>query len=557
MAVLQTLKGRNPGQVFPLDRERSILGRHPDCDIILDVGAVSRQHAQILHVGEDFFVEDLASRNGTYVNGEMVQGRRRLIDKDRVKICDLLFTFHSGSVAEVPTDSFPVDSEHMLVDDERAGPATIMAKVDVSTADTGLRMEVRPEVKMQAIYDIVQALRASLVLDDVLPKMLEALFRIFAQADRGFVVLREEADGPLLIKAVKHRRPGDEEQSRISRTIVNQVLESREAILSADAASDSRFDMSQSIADFRIRSMMCAPLLDSSGAAFGVIQVDTLDQRSRFQEDDLVVLATVALQAAIFVENAQLHEQALKQQATDSELQLAHQVQRGFLPAARPEVKGYDFFDFYEPARHVGGDFFDYIPLPDGRLALVLADVSGKGVPAALLMAKLSAEVRFGLASQPNVAEALTQLSRSFDRSDWEDRFVTMVTLVIDPEKNAITLVNAGHMAPLLRHADGRVEPVGEEIAGVPLGGSSDLRYEQTTITMAPGDALAVFSDGFSEAMNDQRELYGLERLSQQLAHPGNGSAELGKLLLDDVRRFVGHEQQSDDMCLAMAARLA
>ncbi len=556
MAVLQVLKGNNPGQLFPLDRERSVLGRHPECDIVLDAGAVSRQHAQILHVGDEFFVEDLDSRNGTFVNGELTHGRHRLEDKDRLKVCDLLFTFHQGTVTDVAkTSTFQPDSGRLLVDDTSDKPSTIMAKVSVSSTETGLAMEVKPEVKMRALYDIMQAVRRSLDLDEVMSKILDALFRIFMQADRGFIILRESPDAPIVIKAVKHRRDSDEEKTRISRTIIDQVMESREAILSADAASDERFDMSQSIADFRIRSMMCAPLVDSDGNALGVIQVDTLDQRSRFREDDLVVLATVALQAAIVVENAQLHEDTLRQQAVDTELQLARRVQRGFLPDAPPCIDGYDFFDFYEPAKHVGGDYYDYIPLPGDRLAIILADVSGKGVPAALLMAKLSAEMRYGLISEATPAAALNVINRSFSRGDWEDRFVTLAAAVLDPAKNEVTLVNAGHMPPLLWHSANNVEPVGDAITGVPLGVSDDYRYEQTTFSLAPGESLTLFTDGISEAMNSAGEIYGLKRLQSQVETSAADVSELGNNVLTDVKRFVGEQPQSDDMCLVMFGR--
>ncbi len=244
-----------------------------------------------------------------------------------------------------------------------------------------------------------------------MPKLLDSLFKIFMQADRGFVILRSRPTAALVPKAIKHRRPDMEDQIRISRTIVNQVMTSKEAILSADAANDARFDTSQSIADFRIRSMMCAPLVDSDGKSLGVIQIDTLDQRHRFQKDDLDVLASVASQAAFAVDNAQLHETSLKQQSLERDLELAHKVQRGLLPAAPPQVAGYHFFDFYEPANQVGGDYYDYVELPGDRLAVVLADVSGKGVSAALLMAKLSGEVRYCLASEPNPAAAMNRIN--------------------------------------------------------------------------------------------------------------------------------------------------
>ena len=264
-----------------------------------------------------------------------------------------------------------------------------------------MRLQVNTEAKLKALLEISRNLGRAIGMVDVLPKILDSLFKIFIQADRGFIVLLEPQSGRLVPKAIKYRRSEDTQSVKISRTIINSVMTSKQAVLSADAASDERFDMAESIVDFRIRSMMCAPLITGEGNALGVIQIDTLDSRNRFNREDLDVLASVASQAAFAVENAQLHETALRDQAIKRELAVAHEVQRGFLPAESPNLAGYDFFEFYESAHALGGDYYDYVPLSGGRLAVVLGDVSGKGISASLLMAKLSAEARYCLASEP------------------------------------------------------------------------------------------------------------------------------------------------------------
>jgi serine phosphatase RsbU (regulator of sigma subunit) len=354
---------------------------------------------------------------------------------------------------------------------------------------------------------------------------------------------------------VKYRRDASDDTVRLSKTVVNQAMSTKEALLSADAATDSRFQMSESIADFRIRSMMCAPLIDSAGRALGVIQIDTLDQRSRFQQDDLDVLASVATQAAFAVENAQLHEAAIKQKAYERDLALAHRVQQGLLPSGPPKLPTYDFFDFYEPANQVGGDYFDYIELPDDRLAVIVADVSGKGIPAALLMAKVSADTRYFLASERSPAAAICKLNQSFARRGWEDRFVTLILGVIDCRDHKLTIVNAGHMAPYLLNAKRQVVPIGEEQSGVPLGVDADYPYEEFSCQLALGDSLTLFTDGFSEAMNADGGMYGLERIQSQLEQGSNDVVELGQRILADVKEFVGQHPQSDDMCLLCFGR--
>ena len=333
-------------------------------------------------------------------------------------------------------------------------------------------------------------------------------------------------------------------------------MASREAILSADAAADSRFDLSESIVDFHIHSMICAPLVAGEGDALGVIQLDALDPVNRFRQEDLDVLASVASQAAFAIENAQLHEAAMHDQALRRELAVAHEVQRGFLPAAAPHIAGYDFFEFYQPANQLGGDYYDYIELPGGRLAVVVADVSGKGISAALLMAKLSAETRFCLASEPQPAAAISRLNRAFCESGGEDRFVTMVVTVLDPRRHEVRIVNAGHLPPLWCRGPGSVVPVAANETGLPLGVEPDVDYAQCVLSLEPGDSLVFYTDGITEAMNDSDQLYGFQRLLTLLAADVQSVNLLGRRVLDDVKRFVGARTQSDDMCLTCFGRV-
>jgi serine phosphatase RsbU (regulator of sigma subunit) len=561
MAVLRVISGLRTGEKLLVGDDGAVLGRHPDCNIVLDSAAVSRQHAKISRErGSHYYLEDLGSRNGTYLNNRRIQGRELLREGDRVDICDLAFHFYLTDPDTRPTETTPSSDSSLplLVDDaedEKPSSSTVMSKLDLSSSQSSLSISVKPEVKLKAMMEIAQNLRRSLSLQEVLGRLLDSLFKIFLQADRGFVVLASLEDGTLVPMAVKYRRSDDEQRARISRTIMRDAMEGKRAVLSADAASDERFSMAQSIADFQIRSLMCAPLLNSEEKALGVIQIDTLSQRTRFTQDDLEVLASVASQAAVAVENAQLHEQTLRQEVLEREMEVARRVQQGLLPEKMPEVAGYDFFHYYESARQVGGDFLDYVRLAGGRWAIVVADVAGKGVAAALLMAKLSGELRSHLASEPDLLAAISHINRSFKRPEWEDRFVTLVAVVLDPASHHLTLVNAGHMAPLLRNGAGEVQSIGEDGVGPPLGVVDGFPYTSATHVLAPGDILTLFTDGISEAMNARGEIYGLQNLCKQVGAPTATAADLAQLILGDVRRFVHGHPQSDDMCLACFGR--
>ncbi len=583
MASLKVIQGTTPGKKFDLAGPRSILGRSPDCEVILDVAAVSRRHAVVTQEGDQFFIEDLGSRNGTFVNGQRVLDRCPLRDGDQVLICDMLMGFqhhafssagkvHLGANSPMGLVGPGPESSSLLgpIGDPRSqdsggpetdeqsetGMSTIMTTLDVGGGtSSNWQLSAKPEAQLMAIIEIANNLAKVLGFDEILPKLLDSLFKIFVQADRGFVIMQPKPEAPLVPVASKARRVNEETDMQISRTIVQQAVESKQAILSADAASDERFNMAQSIADFQIRSLICAPMLDSEGNPLGVIQIDTRDQRSRFTDQDLRVLVCVANQAAIALDNAKMHEEAIKQRALQRDLELARKMQQALLPEASPTVPGYHFFDFYESAQQVGGDYYDYVMLPDDRFAVVVGDVAGKGVSAAILMAKLSSDVRFWLARESDSAKALDQINAAFSRHAWEDRFVTMVVAVVDPRSSTLTLVNAGHMPPLLRTAIGKVLEIGGEEAGLPLGVIDDYNYESYQRDLEPGDLVTIFTDGFSEAMNARGELFGLERLAELAGTTEVPTTELGPFILSDVRKFVGDYPQSDDMCLVCFGR--
>jgi len=531
-----------------LAKPEYVLGRHPDCDIVVDAGAVSRQHARLSREGTKFFVEDMQSRNGTYVNGRMVYGRYGLSEGDQIRVCDVSFTFHE----EPSNDIESSQNLTVLVDDtNKPANSTVWSKLDVSSEDSHLTFTASPEAKLQALLEITRSLGRSLSLDQVLPKVLNSLFKVFLQADRGSIILKDDR-GILIPRWTKVRRESSGEMIRISQTIVNEVIASKQAILSADAASDERFDMSESIADFHIRSLICAPLIDADGDVFGVIQIDTKDQRKRFRHEDLEVLGSVAVQAATAIDNAKLHEQMVRQKELERELKLARDVQTGFLPKRRPNTEGYEFFDYYKPANHVGGDYYDYLELPDGRLAIIVADVVGHGIAAALTMSKLSAAVKFSIGARVNPAEMLQSLNSNLTEGEFDGRFITVSMAILDPREHTVTISSAGHEAPIWKRSGDGVSRPGSDISGHPLMVEDEPDYEQMTIELAPGDVIAFFTDGLTDAMTET-EQFGTKRVED---HMGTAtSAAVGNEIIADVETFVGGKPSFDDMCLVCISR--
>ena len=554
MAFLTAENGNTAGQRHPLTQERYVLGRHPDCDIVVDAGAVSRHHAQLLVEGDEHYVEDMHSRNGTFVNDQLIFGRQRLKEGDRIRVCDISFIFHHDTAIPLSTDASQ-SSIAVLVDDaDDHKLSTIMSKLDVSSDKGNVRFSATPEAKLKALVEITKSLGRSISLDQVLPQVLNSLFTVFLQADRGFIVLRDSTDA-LVPRWTKVRHEDSEATIRISRTITDEVVRTKQAILSADAASDERFEMSESVADFRIRSMMCAPLINADDEVIGTIQVDTVDQRHRFRQEDLEVLVSVAIQAAVAIDNAEMHEDLLRQREFARDLELAREVQKSFLPEHPPKLPGCSFFDFYEPANHIGGDYYDYIPLPDGRLGVIVADVVGHGVAAALLMSKLSASARYSLASSSEPGQAITHLNQLLAPETFDGRFITLVLAVIDVDHDKLTVVNAGHMAPFKINCDGEYSEVGAEAAGFPLMIDTDVEYRQYECPFEAGDCLLLFTDGITEAMNTEGELYGFDRLKSHPTQSKNSPSQLGKFVIDDVQKFANGQPAGDDRCLVCVGR--
>ena len=559
MAFLTSISGSGFGKRFELDKPKIVLGRHPDCDVTIEVGAVSRQHAQILVDGERFEIEDLKSRNGTFLNGQLLSERTLISDGDLIRICDVEYSFHGDEQLNAPvfdaTGGADASSFGVIMVDDQASEGSSRAvqnKLDIRQSEHGSQLTTNAEARLQAVLEITRSLGRTLKLEDVLPKVLDTLFKVFLQADRAFVVLVENGD--LVPRWIKTRQASQEESFRISRTVMNEVMESKQAIISLDATSDERFEMANSISDFRIRSMIVAPLLDAKGEPLGAIQMDTLQSKRHFDQADLEVLGAIATQAGVAIENAQLHESYVTQQRVEQDLELARNVQQAFLPNQSPGIEGYSFFDYYSPADQIGGDYFDYIELADGRLAVIVADVVGHGVAAAMLMAKLSAETRFQLARHPNPAEAITRLNSRIAALGVE-KFVTLLCLVLDPQTGKLDIVNAGHMAPLWLRAGGGVEEPGVPQSGIPVGIMDDFEYELTQVQVDVGDTLVLYTDGINEAPSPEGQLFGIKQL-QTLVHDGRGAIdEIGQQIIDEVKTFTKGTAQADDMCLVLLSR--
>jgi len=550
---------------FELTQDETVIGRHPECTLQIQSNMVSRKHARVVKKADEYLVEDMGSGNGTFVNGKKIEEPTSLNHEDRIKLGPILLRFESALAAgkrvvplrpgaSRPAPAPAADGATIftleLDDDDKSSTMTSKA--------TGFgNLDVQPEAKLKGVLEISKALAGSADLDSILPKILDTLFHIFPHADRGCVLLKEDVTGKMIPRAMKHRRANNDDTVKLSRTILNTVLERKTGILSLDASNDSQFTASESIANLTIRSMMCVPMLNVAGEPMGVINIDTQNAFNQFKPDDLDLLMAVAGQAAMTYEQAKLLVTAVEKQKQDKEMDIARGVQLAMLPTEMPQVANWEFFASYDTAQAVGGDYYDAFFLDDGaKVCLAFGDVAGKGVPASLVMSRIATVVTNVMTFVGDVREALNRINRQMCARAIEGRFVTFVLCVIDLKSGEMTIGIAGHMPIMIRKTDGTIIEFGEDIVGIPIGVMDDYPYDVTTRTIEPGESCVIYTDGVSEALNPSFELYGVERLRELMRASVGGHADaLGKVILGDVRKFANGRAQNDDITIMVFGR--
>ena len=564
--ILRKVTGQPAGQQIELSHATTVVGRAPECHVVLDPFGVSRRHAEIRRESDRFYLVDLDSRNKTKLNNEEVPpGRPQLLRAgDRINICDIEFIYHD------PTDD-RTDQGGVLIGVDGADlDDSTLCTVDASQSDY-LAVVVRPEAKVRAVLEISRNLSSDLEVETVAPKILRTLFDLFKQAERGFLVLEDPETRRLVPKAFEHRpvvvpgRPGakapvaddDEVPMSISKALIDQVLVQKKAVILQDAGKE--LPTSASIADLKIRSVMCAPLLTPDGKALGILQLDT-SNRKQFGQEDLELLVAVASQAAIFVQNATMHQSLLERERVDRDLQLAEQVQKRFLPQSTPKHPGYEFFAHYDPAFEVGGDYYDFVPLPGDRLAIAVGDVAGKGIAAALMMAKFSGDTRYCILTENAPAPAADALNELLCQTGIDERFITLGLCFLDLTTHRVTFCSAGHPPAMVRRANGSVEEVGEDSGGFPLGILPRSTYQQVSVSIGPGDTVVMYSDGVTDARDQDEDLYESKenrRLLRRVADARGGPIDIGRAILQEIREFSANHTQTDDITLVCFGRVA
>jgi sigma-B regulation protein RsbU (phosphoserine phosphatase) len=410
--------------------------------------------------------------------------------------------------------------------------------------------------RLAMLYRISQTFNSTLNLGEVLDRVMDEVVTL-TRAERGFLMLRA-SDGSLVFRTARgmEQRTIEAPEFQISRGIVDRVALEGKPLLTSDAQLDPLLGERASVRLLGLRAILCVPL-ELRGKVQGVVYVDSRLQTGVFSPDDLDLLAGIASSAAIAIENARLYQVAVEKGRMERELQVAREVQASLIPQAAPHLPGWEFAGWWQPAREVSGDFYDYVPFGDGHQGLLIGDVTDKGMPAALFMAHARSIIRACAIASSDAVTAIRNANATLCAQTTNGMFVTLCLAHLEPSSGQLRYVNAGHNLPLhWDHKKKAWRPFGRP--GLPLAIDPAAEYVEGTAEIRPGDLLVLYTDGLTDATDARSELFGLERVKNVLAAHADASPEE---VLDHIRRalaeFSGPTAPYDDVTLLIARRLA
>ena len=513
------------------------LGRATDCTVPIRDRYLSRHHAEIAFESGAWLVRDRNSANGTLLNNVKVDGGSPLRPGDRIVLGDTHILF------EPPAE--PSLSQLIALDtDSQAKNLAISLQqaADHALAGDNARAGVLSSLALEFIEDRP--------MDDLFEFILSRVVELLHPSRAALALLGP--DGAFDHVHLRRRDESDSTDLYISRTLLGEVIEGRNVISFVDTSVDEKLARAQSIIAQDIRSAVCAPLVVGD-AVLGVLYLDFLSTHGSVTQDDVRLIAQIARFAAAKLETTRLREEAIAKAKLDEELRTAYTIQSRLLPVELPAVDGYELAGSNRPCRTVSGDFYDVAVRPDGRMYFIIADVSGKGITAALVMASLATAFDIFTSRDPAPAELVAQLNATLAPKTAPSKFVTLVAGVLDPRSGTIEFTNAGHVPPLLITANGVERLASTDMV---VGLFPQARYRTQRIELAAHDSLVLFTDGVTEAENAAEEQLGLDSVAVAVATlHGTPAARILDSIDAHVQAFAGHTPANDDVTLLAVTR--
>jgi serine phosphatase RsbU (regulator of sigma subunit)/pSer/pThr/pTyr-binding forkhead associated (FHA) protein len=562
MPQLLIKHSNRPADKFDLVRVRTTMGRSARSDICIPDPFASRTHAEIRKEGDQFWLQDLGSANGTRYNGLPLSAPVPLTGGGEIQIGETSLVFDEQKQQQAVL-SAPLISEE--VKGYEPGMTIALSPTSKSTAglldsitDRGLGTATRQQIDGWGLMNkVVVGLLGSARLDETLQTVASLVFEA-VPAERCMIMFKDEEaenedESSVRIAVAKVRGQQEEaEDIRISRSVLQEVMKEGKSVLTSDAQHDPRFS-GQTIALQGIRSVLAVPLAVNE-KVFGMIYADSPTYEVNFTEQHLQILTTLSSVAAIRVENARLLEESFDRTRMEYELSLAAEIQQTLQPNSAPPVEGYEFQGISFSCYEIGGDYYDFIERPDGKMLIALGDVSGKGAAAALLMSSLHAAIHGQVAAKSSLPETVNAVNAYLAENTPTNRFVTLFLAELDPAMGDLTFINAGHNPPLVVHPGGKAEQLAS--GGFPLGILSTAVYEVGQARLEPGSVLVIYSDGVSEATDPAGEEFGVERLAEVVkANLRKSAAGLRDRVESALSDFSQSSPAADDITLVIVKR--
>lgn len=541
-----------PAQCVSLDADAYTVGRSAQCDISINDASLSRQHARLTRQGEGWRIEDLGSHNGTRLNGRLLSAPEVVKAGDELDFGHARITLGLAGANVGASESPPAFLDDIDSASLRMQSSVLRSSLGLSMApSSGAALPILET--LQAMCDLTLELLNDLPPEALFAKVLDKLFALL-RPERGIILLRDKTGA---LHPVLTRLPaginGPSGDLPISRTVVEAVVKRGEALLIDGRISNDALAQAQSFAGGKQRMALAAPL-ENGGIVEGMIYLEVSCHKRIYGENDLRLVAALANVVTAKLQAARMAAAAQASRAMERDFALARDIQRRLLPDAAPVIPGFSLHGVNVPSRQVSGDLYDFHIRPDGRVYIVIADVCGKGIGPALLMACMQTYLAAWAEYMLPPAQLASKLSTEISKRTTPGKFITAFLVLLDPATGVLEYCNAGHNPALLLRADGTPEWLGGH--GPPLALLPDRSYGEGVLTLAPGDQLLLYTDGITEAENAAEEEFGVAKLLEEFtAHRKSPLPEIEARLSTALNHFTGNVPPHDDRTLVMIRR--
>ncbi len=522
-----------------LGRTPKTVGRDAVCDIPIADPSASRCHARFVPQGDNAQVEDLGSKNGTLLNDIPCEGSHTLHDGDRVVVGSTLIVFKATATSSTAASV-------VIADNLTESHATKYVSGDKNLILSKQRLEM--------IYALTGRLTRLRSRDDLLEEAMNICFETL-QFERGTIGIKRESDRAVDWPVVRNLR-GAEGELTISRSLLARALEHGERAIFTDAGG-APSDPTMSMVQHGIRSAMCVPLKQDD-EILGVVYGDRTSTATPYTDEDIDFFAGIAQQISIGLINSRLMRDQERMARLNHDIDLARRIQTGLFPTELPHTDRFRVAALNEPGARVSGDYYDVIERDDGRVWCLVADVTGEGVAAAMLMANLQAAVRLTIDETDDPGALFKRWNNLIYRNTDASKFITALLLLVDPESRTMCYASAGHCPPILMHHNDTPPTMIEGESTFPLGVVEDAEFATNTVDLGAAPVTIFgYTDGIIEAMDMDQNAFGTDQLLMMLAEQTDPNpTAIIKQVRKRVSAFAGAAAQSDDITMLAAALL-